>query len=292
MSSNLNAMSNNSNTYGMLVLFKINYIYIYILEKNAPFFFLYRITMVSYSFVALLLVGVHQVTCVAIHNAWQVPSGLTNITEMISSVKVPAGSDPTNTYWMANGFSNGYMGMQHNSGDERRILFSIWDNGKGSKVNLVEAGKDAIAEGFGGEGTGAHAFIRYGWVPEQPVFFKVTADVDHAKQGAIYSGYYSVGNPDNWTLVASFFAEEQPKYLTGLYGFLENFGSDRTQLREGFYGNFTVKNEAGTTAIITEFDFTHTEPYPDDVWMQVQDKEVYQRIDGPKTVGIYSPTNP
>jgi hypothetical protein len=89
-----------------------------------------------------------QAACVSTHNWWDVPSGFGDVKEMVSSIRVPKGSDPTNTYWMANGFSVGYMGMQHNSGTERRILFAIWDNGKGSTVDLIKkGGNNVIAEG-------------------------------------------------------------------------------------------------------------------------------------------------
>lgn len=93
------------------------------------------------------LAASQQVAAVSVHNWWNVPSGFGNVTEMVSSIRVPKGSDPTNTYWEANGFSIGYMGMQHNSGTERRILFAIWDDGKGSTVDLVKKGSNVIAEG-------------------------------------------------------------------------------------------------------------------------------------------------
>jgi hypothetical protein len=256
--------------------------------------------MLLTKFASLLISGIFatQVAAVSVHNWWKTPSNFGDIKEMVSSLRVPAGSDPTNTYWMANGFSVGYMGMQHNSGTERRILFAIWDNGKGSTVDLVAKGRNAIAEGFGGEGTGAHAFIRYNWKPQQTVHFKVTSSVNDAKNGTKFSGYYSIDGGRHWQLVATFFANEQKTHLNGLYGFLENFGNDQSPVREGFYGNFTVTNTKGKKAHITEMtSFTHTNPSSSaDIWEQKQNlgskKEVYMRIDGPKNRGIYPPTNP
>jgi hypothetical protein len=255
--------------------------------------------MLLTQFASLLISGIFasQVVAVSVHNAWKIPGDFGDINEMVSSIRVPAGSDPTNTYWMANGFSVGYMGMQHNYGTERRILFAIWDNGKGSTVDLVAKGHDAIVEDFGNEGTGAHAFIRYNWKPQQTVHFKVTSAVNKAKNGTKFSGYYSI-NGSHWKLVATFFANEQPTHLKGLYGFLENFGHDQTAVREGFYGNFTITNTLGKKARITEMaSFTHTDPSSSaEYWEQKQNvgpsKEVYMRIDGPKNRGIYPPTNP
>lgn len=246
--------------------------------------------------ISTLLVA-QQVSCVSVHNWWNIPSGTGNIIEMVSSIRVPTGSDPTNTYWEANGFSVGYMGMQHNSGTERRILFSIWDNGKGSTVDLVKKAPNAIAEGFGGEGTGAHAYLKYDWKTQETVFFKVTSNVNTKRNGSTFSGYYSTDLGKTWKLVASFFANQQPYYLKGLYGFLENFGGDQSQIREGYYGNFTITSQDRKRQSITSVGFSHTEPKStSDVWMQKQNlgpnNEVYQRIDGPKDKGIFPPTNP
>lgn len=253
-------------------------------------------------FAALLISSViasTQVSAVSVHNWWDVPSNSGDIKEIVSSIRVPAGgSDPIHTYWMANGFTGGYLGMQRNSPTESRILFAVWDDGKGSTVDLVKKNGKAVAEGFGGEGTGAHAFIRYNWKTEQTVYFKVTAAVKKEKNGTQFSGYYSTNNGRTWQIIASFFANKQLRWLESPYGFLENFGSDQSGIREGFYGNFTIKNTKGKTHKITSVSFTHTDPNASkqEVWMQKQkigkNNEVYQRIDGSARNGIYPPTNP
>lgn len=178
-------------------------------------------------------------------------------------------------------------------------MFAVWDDGHGSVVDLVEKGSDdVVAEGFGGEGTGAHAYKIYNWKAGQTVFFKVIADVDEARGGSMFSGYYSIDDGYTWNLVATFFAEKQPTWLTGLYGFLENFGSDQSTLKEGFYGNFFVTNTNDETVKITDFAFDHTTPLNEgEVWEQKQgvspSNEVYMRIDGSTSEGIYQPpTNP
>lgn len=43
-----------------------------------------------------------------------------------NEVTVPQGQDIIGSFFMADGFSEGYFGMQVNSENERRILFSIW----------------------------------------------------------------------------------------------------------------------------------------------------------------------
>lgn len=246
-----------------------------------------------------LLACSSEVLSVAVHNNWQTPSDFGNIKQIVSSIRVPTGSDPNYTFWMANGFSVGYMGMQHLSGSERRILFSIWDNDHGSIVDLIKKGSDDITvEGFGNEGSGAHAFKVYTWKTEQTVFFKVTADVDEARNGSTFSGYYSTDGGETWDLTASFFAQQQPEWINYPYGFLENFSSDQSTLKEGYYGNITITNVNNKAFKVTKFKFDHTDPLDEsDVWEQKQDlgplKEVYMRIDGTTSQGIYQPpSNP
>jgi hypothetical protein len=41
-------------------------------------------------------------------------------------ITVPVGQDPIGSYFMANGFGEGYFGFQVNSKTERRVLFSVW----------------------------------------------------------------------------------------------------------------------------------------------------------------------
>ncbi|KAL7320663.1 hypothetical protein PS15m_000529 [Mucor circinelloides] len=218
---------------------------------------------------------------------------------MRSSIRVPTGSDPENTFWMANGFGGGYLGMQHNSGDERRVLFSIWDNDHGSIVDLVEkGGDDIVVEGFGGEGTGAHAYRLFDWKAEQTVHFRTTADVDALRNGTTFSGYYSSDDGNTWQLIATFFAEQQLKWLTLPGGFLENFGSDQSTLKEGYWGNYTLTNTKDEEYQVEHIFFTRTRPLSDaNIWEQVEVETtprnyVYMRIDGSKSEGVYPPTNP
>jgi len=47
------------------------------------------------------------------------------------------------------GFSKGYFGMEVNSEEERRILFSVWNS-----TDFVEKSEGVVVQGFSGEGTG------------------------------------------------------------------------------------------------------------------------------------------
>lgn len=103
-----------------------------------------RLSVVSGFFVSILMAT--QTSAVSVHNWWNVPSGFGDINELQSSIRVPNGADPVNTYWEASGWPKGYIGMQHNSGTERRFLFAVWDDGKGSSVDTLEVGKGVVNE--------------------------------------------------------------------------------------------------------------------------------------------------
>ncbi|KAI8371525.1 uncharacterized protein BYT42DRAFT_580577 [Radiomyces spectabilis] len=236
-----------------------------------------------------------QALAVSVHNWWDVPSDFGNIAELQSSIRVPQGSDPIKTYWMANGFGNGYMGMQHNSDTERRILFSIWDDGQGSKVEPIRHGDNVTVGTFGGEGEGAQSYLVYDWKAGDTVYFRVQANVNEAEDYAEYTGYWGTDG-QTWNLIASFRAEKQPYWLLEPYGFLENYGSDQSEIREGYYGNFVMINSNGQHHTPENFQFTHTDIFNEyrEVWDQrlvEQGKEVYMRIDGPADQGAYPPAH-
>lgn len=245
-----------------------------------------------------VVIAVHQVSCsVSVHNWWSVPDNIGNIKELISSIRVPTGGDPVETYYMANGFSGGYMGMQHNWGTERRILFSIWDDNKGSAVKVLAKGDGVETGEFGGEGTGQHGILRYNWKTGQTIYFKATADIQPAKNGTEFSGYYSLDEGKTWKLITTLFAENQLKWFKSPYGFLEDLNRNG-DFREGYWGNFSLTTTSNKTYHITDFTFTHTTDLLNgtDYWMQKShigtNNEVYQRVGGKKSQGAYPPTNP
>jgi hypothetical protein len=52
---------------------------------------------------------------------------LANITDWYNEITVHPNMEPTSTYFMSNGFANGYFGIQPNS-PNKTVLFSIWVN--------------------------------------------------------------------------------------------------------------------------------------------------------------------
>jgi len=63
----------------------------------------------------------------SVHLNYEAPEeAKNNIEWFYNEVTVPVGEDVLGSYFMADGFTGGYFGMQVNSPTERHVLFSIW----------------------------------------------------------------------------------------------------------------------------------------------------------------------
>lgn len=173
-----------------------------------------------------------------------------------NEVTVPAGYDPVHSYYMATGFSRGYFGIQVNSEQERRVIFSVWDAGNeaidrnkvadSNRVKLLAKGDGVVANDFGNEGTGGHSHWVYNWKAGETYRFLVTALADSASQTTIYTGYFFVPELQRWKLIAAFRAPRDGNTLNKLYSFNENFWGDNGHLqRRALFGNQWVQQQRG-----------------------------------------------
>ncbi len=173
-----------------------------------------------------------------------------------NEVTVPAGYDPVHSYYMATGFSRGYFGIQVNSEQERRVIFSVWDTGNeaidrnkvadSNRVKLLAKGDGVVANDFGNEGTGGHSHWVYNWKAGETYRFLVTALPDSASQTTIYTGYFFVPELQRWKLIAAFRAPRDGNTLNKLYSFNENFWGDNGHLqRRALFGNQWVQQQRG-----------------------------------------------
>ena len=89
-----------------------------------------------------------------------------------NEITVPAGNDVIGSYFMADGFKEGYFGMQVNSPTERHILFSVWSPfqtddpasiPEDKKIILLKKGANVHAGEFGNEGSGGQSYLNYNW---------------------------------------------------------------------------------------------------------------------------------
>ena len=172
-----------------------------------------------------------------------------------SELTVPAGEDKIGTYFMANGFGEGYMGIQVNSETERRVLFSVWDPEKG-QTTLVSKGESVTAGRFGGEGTGGQSYMLFNWKAGTTYRFLTHAKPDGAGN-TVYTSWFFAPEDASWKLIATFTRPNTNKYLTNFHGFLENFIPEQGYLvRKAYWSNQWVRLAGGTWSEVTEFKFT------------------------------------
>ncbi len=182
--------------------------------------------------------------------------------------EVTAVEEPLYTFYMACGFSRGYFGMQINSETERRIIFSVWDAGKGQKADdrssvaaddqtqLLVKGDGVEASVFGQEGTGGHSHLVYPWKTGETQKFVVAVKPEGTH--TTYSGYWFHSDKQSWMLIASFRAPKDGNYLRGLHSFSENFGGQNGhQQRKALYGPQWIANADGKWTELTTAKFSH-----------------------------------
>ena len=208
----------------------------------------------------------------SVHLAYQLPTG--KPTEYFyNEVTVPKDQDPIGSYFMANGFGEGYFGMQVNGANERRVLFSVWspfstDDPKSipeeQRVQLLAKGKDVKGGEFGGEGSGGQSFLIYPWKAGSTYRFLNRAHPD-GQGHTIYTAWFCAPEVGKWQLIASFRRPKTDKDLTGAHSFLENFVDKNGYLgRAVLFGNQWALDTEGkwhevTKAGLTGDDIAHRE---------------------------------
>lgn len=204
----------------------------------------------------------------SVHLSYQIPETAGNVEYFYNEVTVPKGEDVIGSYYMVNGFGEGYCGIQVNSPEERRILFSVWspyktDNPneipKEAQVHMLGKGKDVITKEFGGEGSGGQSFLRYFWKAGQTYRFLTRVHPDQNRQGAtIYTSWFFDPEQNNWRLIASFSRPQKVTWYTRPHSFLENFNPSQGYLtRKVEFGNQWIITEEGEWMELTNAKFTY-----------------------------------
>lgn len=182
--------------------------------------------------------------------------------------------DPIGTFYMACGWHRGYFGMQVNSPEERRIIFSVWDSGneavdrknvaKENRVQLMGKGQGVQTNDFGNEGTGGHSHLKYKWKTGTKQRFLLTVkptDETHTT----YSGYWFSPDQNQWMLISSWNAPKEGGYIRGLHSFSENFlGENGHLVRKALYANQWYRTSDGKWHEIIEARFSHDPTGKDD----------------------------
>jgi hypothetical protein len=194
----------------------------------------------------------------SVHLGYEVPK---DTEYFYSELTVPKEQDTVGSYYMANGFSAGYFGIQVNSTTERRVLFSVWD-----PVSLAKKGNGVVVGKFGGEGTGGQSYLNYPWVAGETYRFITRAQP--TRDGAtLYSAWFSRVPHDpqlpaeidgsDWKFIATWRYSNGAQYVVDAYSFLECFESTLGyQGRQALYGNQWARSKSGRWTEITSASFT------------------------------------
>jgi len=188
------------------------------------------------------------------HLNYEIRDDVDNVEWFYSELLIPDHQDVEGSYFMANGFAEGYFGIQVNSPTERRILFSIWspyetDNPdevpEGDRIKLLKKGKNVITNNFGNEGSGGQSFKIFDWKTNTNYGFLIGAKPSNDDY-TDFVAYFFDPEMNDWDLIAQFRRPKTTTYLKRLYSFLENFIPDQGAIqRKGLYQNQWVYNSNG-----------------------------------------------
>ncbi|GAA0879486.1 DUF3472 domain-containing protein [Algoriphagus jejuensis] len=200
----------------------------------------------------------------SVHLSYTLPEDK-NFQWFYNEMTVLPGEDPIGSYFMANGFGEGYFGIQVNSASERRILFSVWspfstDNPKDipeeQRIKLLKKGEDVYTGEFGNEGSGGQSYLRYNWVAGNTYKFLNSVEPD-GNGNTIYTAYFFAPERGEWMLIASFLRPQTDTWYKRPHSFLENFVPESGNLeRRVFFDNQWVADAEGNWSELTEAKFT------------------------------------
>jgi hypothetical protein len=200
----------------------------------------------------------------SVHLGYQTPPDKT-IEWFYSELTVPIGEDPIGSYFMANGFAEGYFGIQVNGPEERRVLFSVWspfqtdnpaDIPEDQQIAVLARGEGVRTGEFGNEGSGGQSFLVFPWVAGNTYQFLNRARPD-GEGNTIYTAWFRGTETDGWRLIASFRRPKTDKHLTGIHSFLENFSTNTGHIgRRAWHGNQWARDTDGDWHELTRARFT------------------------------------
>ncbi|MCU0363362.1 MAG: DUF3472 domain-containing protein [Bacteroidales bacterium] len=201
----------------------------------------------------------------SVHLRFDIPQSEGNVEWFYSEITVPEGNDVIGSYFMANGFADGYFGIQVNSETERRILFSVWSPYKTDnpgeipeeyRIILLGKGEGVITGEFGNEGSGGQSYRVFPWKAGNTYRFLLRGHPS-INNSTDYTAWFYAPETGKWELIAGFRRPKTNNYLRNLYSFLENFMPETGMLpRKGYFSNQWVKTTEGKWIELTSAKFT------------------------------------
>lgn len=200
----------------------------------------------------------------SVHLSYQLPQNK-DILWFYNEITVPQGQDVIGSYFMANGFGQGYFGMQVNSETERRVLFSVWspydtqnpdEIPEDYKIILLGSGEGVTIGEFGNEGSGGQSYKVFDWQAGTKYKFLLKGE-PAPNNSTDYTAYFYAPETGEWKLIASFRRPYTSTYLTNFHSFLENFNTTTGFIpRMGEYSNQWVYDTEGQWHELTQARFT------------------------------------
>jgi len=197
----------------------------------------------------------------SVHLSYTLPQS--NVEYLYNEILVTPENAVNGTYFMMNGFSEGYMGIQQTTEGTRKVLFSVWspystdnpgDIPEEYQVKLLRKGANVTIGEFGGEGSGGQSWLNYSWTPGTTYKALVGIKPDGAGN-TIYTAYFFADG--EWKLIASFRRPKTNTYYTGAYSFLENFDPTQSHKKRSVsFMNQWARLTSGTWRELTEAKFT------------------------------------
>lgn len=229
----------------------------------------------------------------SVHLSYDVSNAGNEVAYFYSEIEVPEGNDIVGSYYMANGFGEGYFGIQVNSPSERRVLFSVWSPFQtddpttipdDEKILLSRKGEGVYTGEFGNEGSGGQSFLRYNWKTGSRYRFLLKGQpVENGYTN--YTAYFYAPEENQWRLIASFSRPKISTYLTRFHSFLENFVPGTGNIsRKAHYLNHWVRDKNGNWYAIDKARFTGDataqKKYRMDYAGGIEDKKFFLKNDG------------
>lgn len=189
----------------------------------------------------------------SVHLRYEVPEEV-RLQYAYSEITVPTGQDPIGSFFMANGFGEGYFGFQVNGPQERRVLFSVWSPFRTDNPRDIPKEQQIISLGhgpgvhigeFGNEGSGGQSYLVYPW--KAGVTYRFLTEVKPDGQGrTIYTSWFGDKAAKELRLIASFRRPKTDTSLRSFHAFLESFSPAFGHIgRRAAYGNVWVCDISG-----------------------------------------------
>ena len=183
-------------------------------------------------------------------------------------------SSVPSTYFMTNGYSGGYYGIQQLDDDTKIAIFSIFGPARGTVPDDRLTSKVLYRIGYGdfvihGEYAGGPSIrIPFDWKVGRTYATLITNQPDgtrgsHAQIVTAWLNTRPVGQRPNWLKLMTVRTERPaatPLQLTGLYSFLEDFLRDGSftdgRVRQAAYGNAAIYHARGGWRPLNRIGFT------------------------------------